>query len=160
MTQMGQATRREFLERAIAVLGPLLIGQGCSEDSGDAQQSTPSDVPRVTDALAKITLPSTRILLPEILATYYWGMPSRYIRAIGFAYANLGGVAKTPEELGEALSETVHLIADEESLDAAMVRLDAQINQDFENGNIESLEGWQLARTELHLSSLSYILDV
>ena len=151
MTGIDQRTRREFLELTIAALGPLLIGQGCGEDSGDAAG--------VANRYADLELPPTRVPLPKILAAYFRGVSSEHVRAIG-AFAASAKAAEPARGLGEAWSETVHAVSEAESVEAAVARLDARVVQDFESGKIESLAGWQLARTELHLCSLSYILQV
>jgi len=148
MTGMVQTTRREFLELTIATLGPLLIAQGCGDEV------------RVPDEFAGIEFPPTQLPLPEILAAYFQGARSEHVRVIGGAYAAPGGKAKAARELGEELSETVRVAADAESLDAALARLDALIVQDFERGKVDSLVGWQLSRTEIHLCSLSFILQI
>jgi hypothetical protein len=148
MTGMGQTTRREFLELTVATLGPLLIAQGCGDGA------------RVPDEFAEIEFPPTQVPLPKILAAYFQGAPSKYVRAIGHAYTVPGEKAKAARDLGEELSETVYVAAEAESLEAAVARLDARIAQDFESGKIESLAGWQLSRTEIHLCSLSYILQL
>jgi hypothetical protein len=152
MTEMSQATRREFLELTIAALGPLLLGQGCSESSGD--------VTRVVKQPADLELPPTVIPLPEILEAYFQGASGKYVRAIGSAYLNPERVTESERARSDALAETAHAVSDADSLEVALARLDARIVRDFESGDVESLVGLQLARTELHLCALSAITHV
>jgi hypothetical protein len=153
MTGMSGATRREFLELTIAALGPLLLGQGCGEGS--------EDVARVAKLFpAGITFPPTQVPLAKIVASYFQDESGKHVRAIGFAYMVPDGTAKSEQALSDALAETVHEVSEVDSVDAALARLDARIVRDFESGNVESLAGWQLSRTELHLCALSTILHV
>jgi hypothetical protein len=151
MTGMSGTTRREFLELTIAALGPLLLGQGCGEGSDDAA--------RVAKLFSGIEFPPTKTPLAEILASYFPDESGEHVRAIGTAYLIPNGIAKSEQAVSEALAGTVHEVAEADSLDAALARLDARIVRDFESGNVESLAGWQLSRTELHLCALSTLLQ-
>jgi hypothetical protein len=102
--------------------------------------------------------PATEVPLSEMLKAYFQGASGEHVRAIGQAYLAPSVDAEAKRSLSEALAATVQMISKETSLDAASARMDQRIIEDFETGRVQSLAGWQLSLTELHLCALSHIL--
>lgn len=145
--------RRAFLRASLAGLAALLAA-GCDDAGGGTEEAPPLDPTDASDVLA--ALPATALPLSAIVDGFFEGVEPDAARAIGAVY--VGDVGDL-DALREALSLTVGRVAALETPEDAAERLFAAVIADFEALEQIPVAGWHLARTEVHLCALAWLLD-
>lgn len=126
--------RRAFLWRILAGLGTAVpaIGHGAG--------------PRIAPSWRP---PAMRIDLREVLERHFGDADLSAAAELG----RIGIMMRTggDQALWSRVTGTLEVIAGSTGVDDALERLDRAVRGDFEQLRLESLHGWQLARTELDL---------
>lgn len=133
--------RRGFLWRLLAGLGATVpaIGSGAEPE-----------------VAASWRLPDTGPDLRRVLERYFDNDPR--------AAAELGRIRIMIRPEGDAalrsrLADTLETIAGAADVDDALARLERAVREDFDQLRLESLHGWQLARTEVDLCLVAWSLS-
>ena len=137
--------RRQFLRITLSGLGATFVLPS-SEDS--ATKPTPA---RHRNG----ALPDTWIELTDLVSGYFRGSLEQVV-PIGQAYMDRFGNDKAG--LIQDLRSLVLGIADQRDLDRAVATLEAAIVREFAEERDVSLEGWQLAPTELRLCAVAVMI--
>jgi len=123
-------SRREFLRAAVPALAAGLVGAGCSRAPD-----------RAPPAAAEPLDPET------VLAAYFAPESLGRVAAIGRVWLD----GRADPTLAPAIDEALTAGREEEAVD----RLRTAVRSDFRAGELVTVEGWHLARTEVHLCGLA-----
>ena len=158
--------RRDFLRLTAFAFGGMAIG--CGTSSSDSQKSigldqgimpevvdtTPLEPEGITDVFDG--LPETAVKIEDMVAAFF-DDDLESVHIIGQTYLlDVGELS--PEDIANRLSESLNPIKDAADPTAARQALHAQVNQDFTDVRLENVRGWWLAKTEVHLCALAFLL--
>ena len=158
--------RRDFLRLTAFTLGGIAIGCGTSSSDsnesldpdrgvfpevGDATPLEPEDITDVLDGL-----PETAGNIEDIVAAFF-DDDLESIHIIGQTYLlDVGELS--PQEIAGRLSESLNSVTEVADPVAAGEALHQQVERDFTDVRLENVRGWWLAKTEVHLCALAFLL--
>ena len=170
--------RRQFIRLTALALGGIAIGCGEEGSSGmgrlpeatvmdtgtgpidrgifpDVHDAEPFEPAEITDILEG--LPDMATALDEILLEFF-GEDLASVYIIGQTYlVDLG--ERSAQDVADILSESLNDITEIDDAVAAADALNTQVNRNFTDVDLENVRGWWLAKTEVHLCTLAYLVS-
>ena len=144
---MSDRTRREFVVLALSGLGATIALSACRDQGIRALSFRPRvDPGRLSDDWIEIE---------STLHNYFGAENLGRVRWVGRAYVQR--FSPDVDALIADLSEAVSVLEATGGRQSGPATLDGAIRKDFEEGELVSVYGWQLARSEARLAAL---LDV
>ena len=163
------STRRVFLKCVASALITSLSGLsvGCgdpsiTERSPEGERGSESMAPQAYDAdmLNELIdqLPYTTFDIQELIDSFFEGADRQDLIAIGSAFMKFD-LQQSPEMFAESLVMALEESLSSPTIDLATDQLNTQRVNDFTDYHLIGVQGWWLARTEVYLCAISYILN-